>query len=324
MKSKKIVNIILILPFLICLSEFFMRSPKFSMKARDFKKFFENESLVMRGIKSVTFKYFVQISPYKISTICPGTNNFAFYCTIVDGNPVSNAFYDKVSTPRKILKDTILNRIEGQKNIYYLDIPSKMRMYSDYWPLSVGVEKQYLISNIAEELYSARPIKYYSIKKNESVLNNHMSDYIYYYKDTHWTPIGAYHLIESLNLDFFKKIEFQKTETFGGDIVSIANNLVGGTLEASDKRVVNGDDQVKVENLHDLQFRTFTNSGVQKNNILIIGDSFRESFSEAMAPMVHHIDEYHRSFFEEQTIDYSKYDYIFVLRTERYMPDSVL
>ncbi|MBY0518502.1 MAG: hypothetical protein K2P81_16440 [Bacteriovoracaceae bacterium] len=325
MKIRLIILCLLYAPFFYCLGEFFVLDKNVSLKRKDFIIFFNEKSPFINNLKKFSYKYYSQLSPSKISTICIGEDKYLFYCPQSDGFPIRDIFYDSFEQSLDQPNDKVLKAVLTHPKTYYLDIPSKIRVYSEKWPLARGIIHQYNYADRAEEMYSKLlQNHFFSIRANEKILLNSKDKYIYFFRDTHWTPIGAYVVLKAMNLPFFNEVQFKLGKTLEADLVAMSNSLIGSQFEYADNKVLVENPEVNVRVLKKDRIRKFLNSTSTGPTILVVGDSFRESFSVALSGMSRVVDEYHVSSFDEKMIDIKKYDYIFVLRAERYIYKNIL
>lgn len=135
-----------------------------------------------------------------------GKNNFLF-----DVKPEID--YKQLEQNIRYINEFIENiKVDGEKNINLLLIPSKETIYKDYLPdYAPTIDEMKLIEELGLKVNA-------NIIDLVATLEGKREEYIYYKTDHHWTSLGAYYGYEALG-DYlgFKAVEI---EQFNKDLVS--------------------------------------------------------------------------------------------------------
>lgn len=295
-----IISFILILPTLIFVGEYKLNTDK-SFKRKEFIKYFHEKSNLIKPLRKIGFEYQKFMGATKIGSICLSKTQSLYYCPTTDGDPLKDLF-SEVNVGDRV-RDPLVNKLRGYSNFYYFDIPSRLRVFTEDIRMPFKIEKNDLLSRKVAELYtSVFGSHYKSIAANTKVLERYKDEYIYYYRDSHWTPYGAYKLIESMNFPFFRELKFKKRVEYIGETADMANTFFGTKYESIDYML----EAIPLEKKANVK-------------ILLLGDSYRFSLSDTLSAMVEEVRAESSVSPDFSKINLETYDYIFVVRVERYM-----
>ena len=261
---------------------------------KEFESYF-NDNLAYRNSifnmwRNINYSVFDESLDNRV-TVGKDNNNetWLFYSNRSDGDEMSFIDGRKIYSPNemKATSDRIKNETEKLKNrnieLFYIMIPNKSTVYSDYLPKSVDVKQdaftdmyKYLKKDGVNNIYY--PI---DLLKNES-----QSQETYYRTDTHWNDFGAYVSFDSVLKDIYNYQVFDNisikpgfTNKFKGDL----HGFMGITSELKDNDITvsypNSDCiSLDVTQTEHGPVEVYENSKYSINEtLLLVGDSFSKA-----------------------------------------------
>ena len=269
--------------------------------------------------------------------VAGGTNNWLFYKTNVDGDPIA----DYEGTNRysqwemEAIADSALaiqKKLES-KNIKFalMVAPNKENVYAEYMP------EMYSHSDV-----SSTDLLIEYIRKNgvniispkQELLDNHLDTQLYYCYDTHWNQLGAYIGVRDILLSW----EIQMPELANRKITSKELNGNYHYCGEDDLAQMLGlrsvfNDEVEYEVLGTVPmnwpaFKEEQEAGeisyfhnkqaIQDASILLIGDSFRSSMVPSLREQFSDVYVVHRRSFKWNMVEDIMPEYLLVEYVERY------
>ena len=253
-----------------------------------------------------------------------------FYNNKIDGDPISYVRNEKVYTENELkdFKNNILENISEFKKkgieLFYLVIPNKSTVYSEFLPDSISILNN---ENRSTQL-------------NKYLLNNGIRNYLYIYdaleeaskkhetylrQDTHWNNYGAFigtkELVKMIeNKDFFENIIIKDNglENHVGDLIDFA----GLKKDFKSANIVIDIDNSNIETKTEGKYvHTYNSVAKIDKVILFVGDSFREAIIPYLSSIYKEVIYMHRADYNVQCIN--EYNPEIVIRqwVERYEQD---
>jgi hypothetical protein len=311
------LTFILFIPFFAVIAEYSFQKKAIPSR-KDLKNFINDGSIINLGVKKIGVGIKEIIGSKKFGNICVGKNDFLFYCPEQDGSPLLDLFGNFSPIDRKFMMPLKSVLTPHKDKVFYLTVPNKSKVYSEYLPYSVYFKSHGIapwMSIQDKDLLDSK--KYLSIGQLEKILSAKDEYPTYYKQDTHWNSWGAYLALKALNISgITEEIKFKIENYPHPDIISLIAAM-GKTIEPADQKIVPTSYEVKLEG-DENSIAHFYNQA-KTNKVLVIGDSFRTSFSPVLAQYFHQIDEVHLKNFSKHQLNLSDYQYIFVIQVERYL-----
>lgn len=276
----------------------------------------------------------------KFGNVHFGDNNWLFYLTKTDGNPLEDLLgididYNKIDKywgSRFQFYSNLFNEINIDWGVYIA--PNKSRIYRDYLNLLLPRDiknKNFPASykNLEKVLSSVDPRASYISPDKLVSIRGHEKRNLYHKTDTHWNVLGAsyaYNLIaKKMNLPVVSlDSKLSKDNSFRGDIFKMLNAPPFLNELYNEKSIqLKPSANCKSQWLMNKIYLTSCSKSRTKKTLLIVGDSFRTNFAVAASEafsnsLTIHIKDFSKELLEDLVKDY-KIDHAIVVRVERYI-----
>jgi hypothetical protein len=312
----KVFITLLLLPLVFVLCEYQIAMSKPPTSPKKFERFFSEHSILGKGVRSVGAHIKQWVGAPKIGNVCFGENGFLFYCTQTDGTPMENIAAQSKKPLKAYEMDHKEKLMPFANKLYVILAPNKERIFWNEFFASRYVAPHesgaYFVTESSLALVAGH---YLGVADLTRIFNKNQE--AYYKQNTHWTSKGAYEALKALNLpEVESNLNFQVKHHGGPDLIFLLNRA-GVDLAHIDKTFKPS----KYEVTHqkgEREEEIFTNPA-RSGKVLVIGDSFREAFTPVVAQFFGQITDVHVNKFRPELYDLTGYNYIFLIRVERYV-----
>jgi hypothetical protein len=311
------LSFILFIPLLAAIFEYTYQKNAIPSR-KEIVKYIKDGSIINLYVKTIGVKLKEIIGSKKFGNICLGSHEYLFYCPEQDGIPLLDIYgnFSPLGRQFKMPLKTELNNFS--ERVYYLTVPNKSRIYTEHISYNVFFKDVGIApwTNIQEkDLLNSK--QYLSVGRLEELLKAPNIYPTYYKQDTHWNYWGAYLALRALGLPEVKEeIHFKVDHYPHPDILGLLAAL-GYVVEPSDQKYLPTNYQIRGEG-DEKSIARFYNEA-KSNRVLVIGDSFRTSFTPIVAQYFGQVDEVHLNNYSSQNFNLSEYKYIFIIQVERYL-----
>lgn len=260
-----------------------------------------------------------------------GTNNWLFYKTDYDGNPIEDYKGSNLYTDEQI-KDIVKNvknvqdKFNSENIKFYIMIPSnKEQIYSQYMPPDIEVINKEKKADILLKKLKENGIN--TLDPKEELLKFKDSANLYYRNDTHWNNLGAFIATQHINSAILgRREEFDVNNVVDQGIAKKCDLL--NILELSNYNddveynylCENNDTKVEYQLINE-NIDSYKSNAQNKQNVFVIGDSFRLALEEWLPKYYSTVNFIHRNDFKPDLIKEIKPDVVIYEIVERHTDD---
>lgn len=260
-----------------------------------------------------------------------GTNNWLFYKTDYDGKPIEDYKGTNLYTDEQIKE--IINNLKNvqdkfnSENIkfYVMIPPNKEQIYSQYMPPDVEVVNKEKKADILVKKLKENGIN--MLDPKQELLDLKDSAKLYYRNDTHWNNLGAFIATQHINSAILgEREEFDINKVIDQGIAKKCDLL--NILELSNYNddieynylCKNNDTKVEYELINE-KIDSYKSNVDNKDNIFVIGDSFRWALQEWLPKYYSQVNFIHRNDFNPKLIGEMKPNIVIYEIVERHTDD---
>lgn len=278
--------------------------------------------------KIATYYAVGKVNPKQVSA---GTENWLFYKTKSDGDPIAdyegtNSFTEEDIQKRAEILLKIQNHLSSQGVQFCLIIPpNKEHIYSEY------MSREYTHSEISRTDLMIQDFKkqgIHAINPKKSLLEEHNAFQLYYPYDTHWSQLGGYIgtklALQSFGIEIpaLSEVKIRSDQKSNAcDLAAMAGitNLLNDEIEYTVDGMFERDPE-RFEKASEFNAGSFfsNDDALYKKKVLLIGDSFRAAMTPTLVNYFSEVYSIHRNDCKPELLDYFSPDYVIIEYVERY------
>lgn len=269
--------------------------------------------------------------------VLSGKENWLFYKTKVDGDPIADYEGTNLFTQAELekMKKTALEVQEKLKKkgikLTILIAPNKESIYWEYMP-ETYVHAARSRTDILSEYLHQKGVSIVFPKEEE--LAEHLSRQVYYYYDTHWNQLGAYTAVKSLMSSWDLSIPALSDRVITSKPLhgNYHYNAQDDLAKLVDLRSVLTDDiEYEIKGTAPMDWTTyereqsaksvshfFNEKAVNEASVLLVGDSFRSSMLPALREQFRDVYVIYRQNYTPDLLDDIQPDHLVAEYAERY------
>lgn len=292
-----------------------------------------NKNLYYQGTinrinKFATYYAVGTVNPNQVSA---GTENWLFYKTKSDGDPIAdyegtNFFTEEDIQKRAEILLKVQNNLSSQGVQFCLIIPpNKEHIYSEY------MSKEYRHSVISRTDLMIQAFKMQginAINPKKSLLEEHNAFQLYYPYDTHWNQLGGYIgaklALQSFGMEIPDLSEVnirsdQKSNAYDLAAMVGIRNLLNDEIEYTvDGMFEHDPKRFEKESKFDAGSFYSNDDALYKKKVFLIGDSFRAAMTPTLVNYFSEVYVIHRNDCKPALLDNFSPDYVIIEYVERY------
>lgn len=274
--------------------------------------------------------YFV-IGEISSDQVISGTNRWLFYNSIDDFEGTSRYSAPELENMAQSALFTQNGLEEKGIKLAIVVAPNKDNIYPEFMPDIYTHAERSRTDELIEYLMQ-RGVNIVSPK--HALLENHLSQQVYYSYDSHWNQLGAYigvrDTLNSLNISMpeLSKRNILSSELRGHYHYCAEDDLakmVGLRLAFSDEKEYEVDGTVLMdwvafdsEQTAETISHFYNENAVRKESVFLVGDSFRSSMVPALREQFSDVYVVHRSYYTPEMLDDIHPDYLIAEYVERF------